>query len=135
MCEPYFQSAVIGEWWENRSVRHAIQEEIRLINEMAIAAFSRRLFRREMTDDLPFDLSAFLVPSSENLAAFIHSWDKLLSENIDKDFFRGKVELTSEEERADGRLTVQNKGTVALLREWLEATVRGKDRQAIIGRR
>lgn len=132
MCEPYYQSAVIGEWWENRSARYAIQEEMRIINEISMAAFSVKLLRQEITDDLPFDLSAFLVPSSENFAIFIHSWDKLLSENLNKDFFRGKIELTFEEKRADGRLSVYDKGTVSLLREWLEATITGKDRQSIL---
>lgn len=132
MCEPYFQSAVVGDWWENRSIRHAIQEEMRLINEMATAAFSKRLFRNEMTDDLSFDLSAFLVPSSDNFASFIHSWDKLLSDNIEKDFFRGKVELTYEQKRSDGRVSVHNKGTISLLREWLEMSVGGKDKKEII---
>jgi hypothetical protein len=132
MCEQYFQSSVIGEWWENRSIRHAIQEEIRLVNEMATAAFKRRLFRLDLTDDLPFDLSAFLVPSSESFASFVHSWDKVLSENIEKDFFRGKVELVAEEQQPDGRTSVRQKGTLQLLREWLNSKITGPDKDEIV---
>jgi hypothetical protein len=132
MCEQYFMSSVVGEWWKNRSIRHAIQEEMRLINEMAAAAFKKRLFRLDLTDDLPFDLSAFLVPSSDSFANFVHSWDKLLSENIDKSFFKGKISLSSEEQHSDGRTSVRNKGTIQLLREWLTLKITGPDRAEIV---
>jgi len=39
MCRPYFQSSVIGDIWENHSVREAIAAEMELINVMAEAAF------------------------------------------------------------------------------------------------
>ena len=132
MCEQYFLSAVVGEWWKNRSIRHAIQEEMRLINEMAMAAFNKRLFRLDLTDDLPFDLSAFLVPSSDSFASFVHSWDKLLSENVNKSFFKGKVSLTSEEQHSDGGISVRQKGSLQLLREWLTSEITGPDKDEIV---
>ncbi len=132
MCEEYFKSSILGDWWENRSIRYAIQEEMRLVNEMAEAVFGNKLFRHEMTDDLPFDLSAFLVPSSENFGTFIHSWDKLLSDNINKKFFKRRVASNFEQDLQDGRVSVQAKGTITLLQEWLENVIAGDDKAQII---
>ncbi|MGX7951665.1 hypothetical protein ACWPM1_03780 [Tsuneonella sp. HG249] len=67
ISDPYYRSAIIGDFWSNRSIRHAISEEMRLINALALSSVGRSLFRRLLTSDLPFDLSAFLVPSAENL--------------------------------------------------------------------
>lgn len=132
MCSPYFQSSIVGDWWDNLSVRHAISEEMRLINEMAIAITGKPLFRLLLTDNLPFDLSAFLVPSTDNFDQFVLSWDKLLSDNIDKGFFAGAVEPLIEQERKDGRISVTEKGTLRLLREWLELKLDGRDASAMI---
>lgn len=45
ICEPYYRASIIGDFWSNRSVRHAIEEEMRLINEMTMAAFGKTFFR------------------------------------------------------------------------------------------
>ena len=65
-------------------------------------------------------ISAFLVPSTENFDKFVHSWDKLLSENINSGFFLGVIDLKAEQTLPDGRVVVTNKGSLTLLREWLE---------------
>ncbi|WP_432815870.1 hypothetical protein [Sphingorhabdus sp.] len=132
MCEEYFKSSILGDWWENRSIRFAIQEEMRLVNEMTKAVFGKKLFRHEMTDELPFDLSAFLVPSSENFGTFIHSWDKLLSDNLNKEFFKGRVGSNFEQTLPDGRVSVHPKGTITLLQEWLEKVITGNGKAKII---
>src|SRR5690606_24271960 len=80
----------------------------------------------------PFDLSAFLVPSTDNFAQFVMSWDKMLSDNIDKKFFEGVIEPVVEEERKDGRITITEKGTLRLLAEWLDRKLTGTDKAAII---
>lgn len=132
MCEEYYKSSILGDWWENRSIRYAIQEEMRLINELTTTVFEKKLFRREMTEDLPFDLSAFLIPSAENFATFIHSWDKLLSDNVDKRFFKGRVDPNFEETLPDGRVSVVAKGTIMLLQEWLDKIITGNDKAKIV---
>lgn len=132
ICEPYYQASIIGDFWSNRSVRHAIEEEMRLINEMAMAAFGKPLFRHLLSPALPFDLSSFLVPSTDNYEKFVHSWDKMLSDNIDKKFFTGSIADEREEERADGKIVVVQKGTLSLLREWLELRIHGDPAKGLV---
>jgi hypothetical protein len=132
ICEPYYRSAIIGDFWTNRSVRYAISEEMRLINEIAEAIAGKPLFRQLLTSELPFDLSAFLVPSADNYDHFALSWDKMLSDNMDRKFFAGIVELEREEKRKDGKIVVTQKANLALLNEWLEAKLEGPGAQAMI---
>src|SRR6185295_10089850 len=55
---------------------------------------------------------------------FVHLLDKLLSENLNRDFFRGDIPLEEERERADGRVEVQALGTIRLLGNWLTSNYR-----------
>lgn len=119
LSEPYFRSSIVGEFWKNRSVRHAIAEEMRLIQALAEAIWGRSLFRTSPEGDVPIGLTSFLRPTAENFNRFVMALDKLLSESIDVKFFEGKVPLETETTRPDGKIIVQNKGTLTLLEEWL----------------
>src|SRR5207244_496170 len=66
ICRQYYQSSILGQFWENRSVRYAIQEEMRLINELTTAILGRSLFRLTPDSDSDIDLTNFLRPTSEN---------------------------------------------------------------------
>ena len=48
----------------------------------------------------------------------------MISENINHDFFSGKVALEIEKKRGDGKIVVTNKGTLALLAEWLQQSIK-----------
>jgi hypothetical protein len=43
----------------------------------------------------------------------------MLSDNLNKDFFRNDVPLEWEEKRADGKIVVHAKGTITILDDWL----------------
>jgi hypothetical protein len=119
ISEPYFRSSVEGQFWTNRSVRHAIVEEIHLIRALTEAIWGRSLFRALPEGDVPIGLTTFLRPTAENFNRFVMALDKLLSDSIDVKFFEGKVPLETETPRPDGKIVVQNKGTLTLLEEWL----------------
>jgi hypothetical protein len=119
LSEPYFRSSIEGQFWTNRSVRHAIAEEMRLIRALAKAIWGSSLFRDSSEGDVPIGLTSFLRPTAENFNRFVMAFDKLLSESIDVKFFEGKVPLETETIRPDGKIVVQKKGTLTLLEEWL----------------
>ena len=119
MSEPYFRSSIEGQFWTNRSVRHAIVEEIRLIRALTEAIWGISLFRAPPQGDVPIGLTTFLRPTAENFNRFVMALDTLLSDSIDVKFFEGKVPLETETPRPDGKIAVQNKGTLTLLEEWL----------------
>lgn len=119
ISEPYFRSSIEGKFWSNRSVRYAIVEEMRLIRALTEAIWGRSLFRASPEGDVPISLTSFLRPTTENFNRFVMALDKLLSESIDVKFFDGKVPMEIETLRPDGKIVVQNKGTLTLLEEWL----------------
>jgi hypothetical protein len=119
MSEPYYRSSIEGEFWKNRSIRYAITEEMRLVRALSEAIWGQSLFRTPVEGDVPIGLTSFLRPTAENFNRFVMALDKLLSESIDSSFFQGKCSLETEETRADGKIVVTRKGTLALLEEWL----------------
>jgi hypothetical protein len=62
----------------------------------------------------------FLVrPALEKFNEFVLLLDKMLSDNLNKDFFRNDVATEVEEQRADGKIVVHSKGTLTILNDWL----------------
>jgi len=127
MSEPYFRSSIEGQFWKNRSVRHAIVEEMRLIRALSEAIWGRSLFRAPPEGGVPIGLTTFLRPTAENFNRFVMALDKLLSDGIDAKFFEGKMSLESEATRPDGKIVVQRKGTLTLLEKWLRQEINWGD--------
>jgi hypothetical protein len=123
MCEQYYQSSILGKFWENRSVRFAIVEEMKLINAMFKSIWGATLFREIANGDLAIGLTAFLRPTADNFHSFVMALDKLLSESIDVKFFKDRVTVEREVDRPDGKIEIQRKGSLALLEEWLCAEI------------
>jgi hypothetical protein len=57
--------------------------------------------------------------------------DKLLSQNIRVEFFEGEVALTESIRRRTGEIRVIDRGTIALLEDWLRTWFRTSDETAI----
>ena len=58
--------------------------------------------------------------------------DKMISDNINKDFFKDKVELYDLEKIDDNMVERKPKGTLKLLEEWLLLTYNHPDKQLLI---
>ncbi len=123
----YYRASFSGEFPEYGSYFAAIVTEIGLINEITKAAFSTALFRAEPGEDRPVSLTLFFRPTLRNFNDFILALDKLLSENISYDFFRGRFSFENEEERSDGKIVIHKKGSLALLEEWMRSDIRWDD--------
>lgn len=119
MCHEYYQSSILGEFWENRCIRNAIGQEISVINAMANANFGKELFRQELSREIPIDISAFSVPSSENFSRMVLAWDKLLSDNLRSDFFPSDIARSNKTLNKKGDVHIQPKGTINILSEWM----------------
>lgn len=122
----YYQNSILGEWAEYSSIYEAFIEELHHINNMSEKMFGKRLFIRDYKDERPEDFRTIFIPTLENYYKFVHVLDKLMSENISKEFFKGKVKLENEIERKDGKIIIQPKGTIKLFEEWLKKTVKIK---------
>ncbi|MBL2669435.1 AAA family ATPase, partial [Klebsiella pneumoniae] len=70
------------------------------------------LFRKDYSDDMPKEFGFLLRPTLSEFNNFMLLLDKMMSDNINKKFFEGDVELEIEKEREDGKIVVRPKGTI-----------------------
>jgi len=120
LLHPDYARSSGGDWPENLSLFDAFLEEIRQINTMCHLIGKPPLFR-DVPDqgDRPRGFSFLLRPTVKEFQDFVSLLDKLLSDNLNKEFFQGDVELTRDVPRKDGKIEVQQKGTIALFEEWI----------------
>jgi hypothetical protein len=122
----YFQSQILGEWPDKISICQAFIEELRHINSMCTLIGRPGLFRN-VPADRPKNFGFLLRTTTKEFESFVHLLDKLLSDNINKDFVGDDVDLFRHEKRKDGSVVEVPKGTIQLLEEWLQAKFRPAD--------
>ena len=126
----YYRNTIIGEWGERLPIFQAFVIEMWLINRMAIAINRPPLFREdygEYGENRPRKFAFIVRPTLEEFNAFILLLDKMISDNLSKDFFMKEVPYEVEIERKDGKIIVQPKGTIQLLDEWFRSKFRTSD--------
>lgn len=124
----YCDNMIGGSWITSRSVFSALIDEINAIHKLTLEIFGTPLFRKELDgDSRPKNFTFFFSPTSKNYYDFINLLDKFISENINKAFFEGKVDL--EEIIPTGEATFERiqKGTLRLLEEWMRKSFRYSD--------
>ena len=124
MLQEYYDNTMEGCWVNSESVYTAFQYELNTIISLSEQIFGKPLFRAKIPcDNPPRELSFFFLPTKKHFNDFVLAMDQLISENINKDFFDGKVKMDDEKERDDGRIIITHKGTITLLQEWLSNNI------------
>jgi len=113
---PDYARTTCGHWPEKESIFNAFCEEIRIINEMTLKIFGEQMFSKTYDRYKKPRKFGFLIrPTKEEYENFVQLLDKMMSDNFNKDFFKDKVSVE------------QNKGTITLLEEWLNKSVKFPD--------
>ncbi|MBK7491922.1 MAG: AAA family ATPase [Nitrosomonas sp.] len=115
----YYRNSILGDSGTRISIFEALPLELKVINEMSALIGKAPLFRQTFEINRPKNFGFLLRPTLSEFNDFILLLDKMLSDNINKDFFKNDTDLEEERERADGKIEVKQKGTLALLEEWL----------------
>ena len=115
----YFRGSIIGVWSDHVQILDAILMEQKAINDMARLMSRPPLFHHEFVNSRPEGLRFLIRPSRREYLAFIHVLDKILSDNINLDFFGNDVQRTEPIRRADGETETRLKGSLRILEEWL----------------
>ena len=118
---PIFWKTQIGGIWVTESVvTEAILWEMNRINEYCEKMGRPNLFRQTFWQaDRPRNFCFLIRPTAKEFFEFCQTLDKMMSENISRDFFQGEIPEDREVERDDGKIEVIKKGTITLLEEWL----------------
>jgi hypothetical protein len=117
----YYLRSICGQWTDGISVYAALLKEILHINKMCDLIGLPHLFIRDFSDDPPKGFGLLMKPTSEEYFAFVHTLDKLISENLNPRFFEAQgLSLNNDE-------TNERKGTLSLLKDWLTKRIRLED--------
>jgi hypothetical protein len=109
----------MGHWGTRMSVFEAFNQEMLVINEMAALIGKPPLFKKTYQHDYPRNFGFLLRPTLSEFNAFVLLLDQLMSDNLNHKFFTPELELEEDHPRADGKVEVRRKGTIALLDEWV----------------
>jgi hypothetical protein len=124
----YYNNLILGQWITSKSVFTALIDEINAIYKLTLSIFGVALFRKELDgDNRPKNFTFFFSPTSKNYYDFINLLDKYLSENINKPFFEGTLELEELKPIGENMVERVHKGTLRLLEEWIDLSFRFPD--------
>tara|TARA_R110001583_G_scaffold78317_2_gene212361 strand:- start:1230 stop:2564 length:1335 start_codon:yes stop_codon:yes gene_type:complete len=128
VLEDYFNNLILGQWITSKSVFTALIDEINAIYKLTDSIFGVPLFRKDLDDEhRPKNFTFFFSPTSKNYYDFINLLDKYISENINKSFFEGSLELEELKPVGDNIVERVQKGTLRLLEEWVAQSFRFPD--------
>ncbi len=128
----YYRTSILGNFPERIPVFVAFTWELRAINEMCALIGWPPMFRSDFADDKRPRTFGFLIrPTLKEFNDFVHLLDKMMSENLNRDFFVQDVAPDHEEVRKNGKVVVRRKGTIELLQEWLSTRFRAPDPKPI----
>lgn len=126
----YYRNNIIGDWGVKVSIFEAFTEELSIINKMCLLIGKPELFRQTFIQNRPKEFGFLLRPTLSEFNSFVLLLDKMISDNINTGFFTD-IEREHEEERPDGRIVVRQKGTIAMLEEWVKQNFRPQDLELI----
>jgi hypothetical protein len=126
----YYRNTINGDWGEGDSIFSAFIIEIYIINQMSKAMGRPPLFRfdyGEYGEDRPKNFGFLVRPTLEEYNSFVLLVDKMVSDNINIKFFQEEIPYEIEIPRKDGKITIQKKGTLQILDEWIRKHFRTED--------
>jgi hypothetical protein len=127
MNSDYARATIYGAWPQHRSAYEALLAEQEEINKLSEMIGKPRLFRETYSEARrPAEFRPMLRPTKRNFDDFVHLLDKMVSENINKDFFRGDIALETRQ-TIDEETVVTPKGTLTLLQQWFDTRYRTAD--------
>jgi hypothetical protein len=125
---PDYAKASAGSWDTQESMFNAFCEELRIICEMTKNIRGVPLFWKAYgREGKPTGFGFLIRPTKKEYEAFVHLLDKMISDNLNKKFFKDQVDLTIRETKDDGVVTETQKGTIILLDDWLTKKVKFSD--------
>lgn len=123
----YYRNSILAEERTRIPIFDAFIMELDIVNIMCSIMNKPPLFKNTFINSRPREFSFLLRPTLREFNSFVHLLDKVMSDNVNKDFFIGDIPLEIEKERLDGKIVVTQKGTIQLLENWVKKFFRPHD--------
>lgn len=118
--EDYVRTNFGAEFTDRVSIYRAFSQELEEINNICDLMGEPPLFKRTFLDNTPKEFSRLTKPTKGEYAKFIHTIDKMISENINMKFFKGKIDIQEKNSMEENKSRIVNKSSLRLLEEYLE---------------
>ena len=133
ILKEYHENSINGNWTFSYSIFTAFIGELKCLNDLSKMIFEINLFNQDFEKkNRPKAFTFFFTPTLKNYDEFIMLLDKMISDNINKDFFKDKIDLFDLEKIDDNLVERKPKGTLRLLEEWLLSTYNYSNKQVLI---
>ncbi len=118
----FFDTTIRGNWPSAISIYSAFLMEKIEINKICEIIKKPPLFKTSHSIDggNPDGFGILLRSTKKEFGDFAILLDKLLGDDINPDFFKGDIELDRRLTDEQGKQEIHRKGTIVLLKEWLE---------------
>lgn len=124
----FFRTQIIGDFPERMSIYDAFLEEKKQINRFCAQMGKPPLFRTEFGElKRPHGFGILIRPTKKEFRDFALLLDQLLSDDLNRDFFKGDVNLNRNLTDEEGNPVTQSKGTIQLLEEWISKKFKPTD--------
>ena len=132
MLKEYHENTM-GMWSTSYSVFSAFLGEQKALNDLSTAISGAPLFKKTYDGEAqPKEFTFFFIPTSKNYQDFILLLDKMLSDNLNKDFFSVQgVELFEMKDIGNNMVERKEKGTLRLFEEWLLSSYNNVEEQLL----
>jgi len=122
---PDYLKITNGRWDLGISIYSAFLLEIEEINKLCKIMNRPSFFSKEFSEEeRPKEFGFLIRPTSKEFNNFILILDKLISENINRKFFRNDILFYSIEKDSEGKEYNKEKGTINILEDWLSLLFR-----------
>lgn len=130
VLKEYYVNSIEGDFTDSMSIFSAFMGEINCLYDLTKHIYGKSLLNQKFEEDKrPKEMTFFFLPTSKNYEDFVHLLDKMLSDNINKKFFDGKIEEYELVPIENNLVERKMKGTIKMLEEWFNKNFRPKDKQ------
>lgn len=124
----FYRTQILGEFPERISIYDAFLEEKHHINEMCKLMKKPPMFRgRDKAYQRPHGFGILLRPTKKEFRDFVLLLDQLLSDDLDREFFKGDIPVAEVLTKEDGTKVTQPIGTITLLQRWMTKEFKPSD--------
>jgi len=116
----YVKASFEAEFSNRISIFSAFTQEIEEINKICNLIGEPPLFKKTFVNNLPKEFNWLTKPTRTEYNSFIHVLDKIISENINRGFFKEKISLKEEIPLGKDKARIVDKGSIRLLDKYLK---------------
>lgn len=123
---PEFRRSILGDFYEKESIFSAFLKELEVIKDMSEKISNISLINKTFEyDEKPENFGFLILPTLREYELFCHTLDRMMSDNLNKEFFKDKI---TESDLSEGETMEKiDNQLIRKLEIWINKTVRFSD--------